>query len=37
MTGLHVLRPVEEEVKQDHGVVRILLHLLEEDNAVDIQ
>ena len=37
MDGQVAVGAVEEEVKQDHGVVRILLHLLEEDNAVDIQ
>lgn len=37
MDGQVAVGAVEEEVKQKHGVVRIQLHLLEEDNVVDIQ
>ena len=37
MDGQVAIGAAEEEAKQKHGVVRIQLHLLEEDNAVDIQ
>ena len=37
MDGQIAVGVVEEEDKREHGAVRIQLHLLEEENAVDIQ